>query len=208
MPVTDLSFVLVGTTIPLDHGYSLFSALCRVVPELHGAVGVGVHPIRGQQTAPGVLSLTRWSRLKIRLPAEQIAPYIAVAGKELDLDGHRVRVGIPQVESLIAAPNLAARLVTFKHALLPEIFEADVRRELDRMGIAGKPALVPATNPMFAGQPLRRVLRIKDKRVVGYALRVMGLTVQESMRLQEEGLGGRRRMGCGVFVPMKEVAGR
>jgi hypothetical protein len=35
MPVVDLSFVLAGTTIPLDHGYSLFSALCRLVPALH-----------------------------------------------------------------------------------------------------------------------------------------------------------------------------
>ncbi len=52
MPVIDLSFVLVGTTIPLDHGYILFSALCRVVPEMHGDLHVGVHPIRGQQTAP------------------------------------------------------------------------------------------------------------------------------------------------------------
>jgi CRISPR-associated endonuclease/helicase Cas3 len=201
MPVIDLSFVLLGLTIPLDHGYSLFSALCREVPDLHGALKVGVHPIRGRQTAPGVLSLTKWSRLKIRLPAEQIAPYIAVAGKELDLDGRRVRVGIPQVDSLVAAPNLAARLVTFKHALSPDVFETDVRRQLDRMQIAGTPVIVPATNPKFAGQPLRRVLRVKDKRVVGYALRVQGLTADESMRLQDEGLGGRRRMGCGVFVP-------
>ena len=28
MPVIDLSFVLVGNAIPLDHGYALFSALC------------------------------------------------------------------------------------------------------------------------------------------------------------------------------------
>jgi CRISPR-associated protein Cas6 len=202
MPVIDLSFVLVGTTIPLDHGYSLFSALCRVVPDMHSNPAVGVHPIRGQQTAPGVLSLMKWSRLKIRLPAEQIAPLIAVAGKELDLDGHRVRVGIPQVDSLVPAPNLAARLVTFKHAVTPEVFEADVRRDLDRMEIAGTPLLVPGTNPKFAGQPLRRVLRIKDKRVVGYSLRVVELTAGESIRLQEDGLGGRRRMGCGVFVPM------
>jgi hypothetical protein len=34
MPIIDLSFLLVGTTFPLDHGYPLFSALCRVVPAL------------------------------------------------------------------------------------------------------------------------------------------------------------------------------
>ena len=36
MPIIDLSFVLVGTTFPLDHGYCLFSAICRVVPGMHG----------------------------------------------------------------------------------------------------------------------------------------------------------------------------
>jgi CRISPR-associated protein Cas6 len=204
MPVIDLSFVLVGTTIPLDHGYSLFSAICRIVPALHGDRRAGVHPIRGRQTAPGELSLANWSRLRLRLPSHEIAPYIAVAGESLELDGHRIRVGIPQVEALTPAPNLASRLVTFRHALDPRAFEADVRRELDRMQIAGTPQFVPATHQKFAGQPLRRVLRVKEKRVVGYSLRVLGMTAEESIRLQGEGLGGRRRMGCGVFVPIRE----
>lgn len=199
MAVIDLSFVLVGTTIPLDHGYPLFAALSRIVPALHGDRTVGVHPIRGRQSAPGVLSLTERSRLKVRLPAEEIAPYIAIAGKELDLDGHRIRVGIPQVEALVPAANLAARLVTFKHAMDAEAFEADVRRELARIGIAATPQLIPGSHPERLGQPIRRVMRIKGRRMVAYPLRVVGLTAEESILLQEEGLGGRRRMGCGVF---------
>lgn len=201
MAVIDLSFVLVGTTIPLDHGYPLFSALCRIVPGLHGDRRVGVHPIRGRQTGPGILALDERSRLKIRLPAEEIAPYIVIAGKELDLDGHRLRIGIPQVESLVPAPNLAARLVTFRHAMDAETFEADIRRELARMEINATPQLLPGTRPEHIGQPIRRVLRIKERRIVGYPLRVVGLSAEESVRLQEEGLGGRRRMGCGVFSP-------
>jgi CRISPR-associated protein Cas6 len=206
MPVIDLSFVLVGTTIPLDHGYALFSALCRIVPELHGDTKVGVHPIRGRQTAPGVLSLAEGSRLRIRLPSEGIAPYIALAGKEIELAGNHVRVGIPQVDGLVPAANLAARLVTFRNALTSAALEEDVRRELARLEIAGTAHLVPSTRPNWQGQPLRRVLRVKDKKVVGYALRVTGLTAVESLRLQEVGLGGRRRMGCGMFVPVREVA--
>ncbi len=202
MAVIDLSFVLVGTTIPLDHGYSLFSALCRVVPGLHGDRRVGVHPIRGRQTGPGIMALDERSRLKVRLPAEEIAPYIAIAGKELDLGGHRVQTGIPQVEAIVPAPNVAARLVTFRHAMDAETFEADIRRELARMEINATPELVPGSRPEHIGQPIRRVLRIKDRRIVGYPLRVVGLSAEESVRLQEEGLGGRRRMGCGVFAPM------
>jgi CRISPR-associated protein Cas6 len=212
MPVIDLSFVLIGSTVPLDHGYSLFSAICRFVPGLHGGaaeggIRVGVHPIRGRQSAPGVLSLTDGSRLKLRLASEQIAPYIALAGKELDLEGHHLRVGIPRVESLSSAANLAARLVTFRHALTPSAFEENVRRELGGLEIAGVPQLVPSPRPNWRGQPIRRVLRVKDKKVVGYALRVSALTAEGSIRLQEEGLGGRRRMGCGLFVAVMEGTG-
>jgi CRISPR-associated protein Cas6 len=207
MAVIDLSFVLVGTTIPLDHGYSLFSALSRIVPALHGDRRVGVHPIRGRQSAPGVLSLTERSRLKVRLPAEGIAPYIAIAGQELDLDGHRVQVGIPRVESLVPAANLAARLVTFHNAMNAEAFEADVRRELARMEIVATPQLIPGNHPKHPGQPVRRIMRVKGRRMVAYPMRVVDLTAEESIRLQEEGLGGRRRMGCGLFSPFRSTGG-
>jgi CRISPR-associated protein Cas6 len=72
MPVIDLSFVLVGTTFPLDHGYPLFSAICRVVPAPHGDRRIGAHPIRGRQTARGLLALTDRSRLKLRLMARRM----------------------------------------------------------------------------------------------------------------------------------------
>ena len=208
MPVIDLSFVLVGTTIPLDHGYSLFSALCRIVPAIHADTSVGVHPIRGRQSAPGVLSLTEGSRLRIRLPAEEIAPYIAIAGKEIELAGHRVQVGIPQVGGLVPAANVASRMVTFRNALTPESFIEHVRGEFERMEILAKPELVSSSRLNFEGQPIRRVLRVKDNKVVGYALRVLGLGPEESARLQERGLGGRRRMGCGVFCPFDPRKGR
>ena len=205
MPIIDLSFVLVGTTFPLDHGYCLFSAICRVVPGLHGDRRIGVHPIRGRQVAPGMLTLDDRSRLKLRLPSEEIAPCIALAGQTLDLDDHRLQVGIPRVEALVPAANLASRLVTFRHALAPSDLEEDVRRELARLEISGTAHLVSSSRPAFAREPLRRVLKVREKRVVGYALRVTGLTAEESIRLQEEGLGGRRRMGCGVFAPWRVV---
>jgi CRISPR-associated protein Cas6 len=47
------------------------------------------------------------------------------------------------------------------------------------------------------------VLRIKEKRVVGFPLRVTGLTAEESITLQEQGLGGRSKMGCGFFMPTR-----
>jgi len=200
MPVIDLAFELRGTTIPLDYGYGLFSALCRVVPQLHGDRRIGVHPIRGIRWQPRRLTLVPQSRLRLRLPSEEIAPYLALAGSQIHLDGDILAVGIPRVEPLRPAASLTARLVTIGRLVEPGAFEESIRRQLAGHGVSAVPTLLPSTDPTREGQPTRRVLRIKDRKIVGYAVRVEGLTAEESLIVQEQGLGSRRRMGCGVFV--------
>ena len=49
----------------------------------------------------------------------------------------------------------------------------------------------------------RKTFRIHDKQIVGYNLLVSELTAEESIVLQEKGIGGRRKMGCGVFVGIR-----
>jgi CRISPR-associated protein Cas6 len=205
MPVIDLAFELRGTSIPLDYGYDLFAALCRVVPSLHGDRRVGVHPIRGIRLEPRRLTLVPRSRLRLRLASEEIAPYLALAGKRLDLAGSTLSVGIPHVEGLRAAPMLVSRLVTIGRLVEPEAVAESLRVQLASLGIEGTLALLPSTDSARAGAPTRRVIRIKGKRLVGYAVGVRGLDADGSLRLLEHGLGSHRRMGCGLFVPAKEA---
>ena len=54
-----------------------------------------------------------------------------------------------------------------------------------------------------AGEAKRRVVRVKGVAIVGYALIVAGLSAADSVTLQESGLGGRTRFGCGFFVALK-----
>ena len=63
------------------------------------------------------------------------------------------------------------------------------KRQLDIMGVMAALQL---------GE--RRTFRIKDKQVVGFEMRATRLDAHNSIKLQEFGIGGRRRMGCGVFV--------
>ena len=49
----------------------------------------------------------------------------------------------------------------------------------------------------------RRRVTVAGRRIVGYSVRVSGLSAEESLALQEKGLGGKRRMGCGVFRPTR-----
>ena len=49
----------------------------------------------------------------------------------------------------------------------------------------------------------RQRIAVAGKRVVGFSVRVAELSPQGSLRLQEEGLGGKRAMGCGLFRPTR-----
>jgi CRISPR-associated protein Cas6 len=60
---------------------------------------------------------------------------------------------------------------------------------------------VPRKGPLNGKDPfVRRTLNIKGVNVVGYAATVSGLSPTDSLRLQNEGMGGRRHFGCGLFV--------
>jgi CRISPR-associated protein Cas6 len=190
MPIVDLTFRLHGLSIPVDHGYSLYAALSRLVPQIHDAKEIGVQPIRGIYGGDGLLHLADFSRFVLRLPDDQIKSYLKLAGKGLDVDGHPMRLGIPNVQALRPATNLRARLVTIKGFMEEMPFLEAAKRQLQNQGIAGEVLIRK-----------RRTLRVKEKQVVGFEVDVASLYGGDSLALQESGLGGRRRMGCGVFVP-------
>jgi len=202
MPTVDLAFPLTSAgTIPADHGYTLYAAISRILPELHESNDVGIHPIRGRQVGNRQLALGSQSWLILRTDAERIARLIAVAGKSLNIAGTAVLVGIPQVRLLRPAASLRSRLVVIKTQNAPaatsltgEIFQQAARRQLDALGVS--PAVKLAVGK-------RRTLRIRDKEIVGYEVMLSRLRAEESVLVQERGLGDRRHMGCGVFVPVR-----
>jgi len=209
MPVVDVAFRVQGAEIPADHGYLLAGALSRIMPTLHADETVAIAPIRGQPTAGRRLRLTPYSRLVVRTASERIAELLPLAGKSLRVGDGSLLVGIPEIRPLIPTATLFCRLVVIKGFMQPDPFLAAVQRQLDGLGIRGKPALIPQPEVAAANADsargshspfVRRTLRIRDKEVVGFAVRVSQLTAEESVLLQEKGIGGRRRFGCGVFV--------
>ncbi len=210
MSKVDVVFRITGTEIPADHGYLLLSAVSRVVPQVHGDDHVGIHPISGRRIADRRLSLTEYSALTVRIDAERISDVLPLAGRALDLAGCQIGVGVPQTRALVPAARLYSRLVVIKGFLEPEPFLEAVRRQLAQLAIRAAASLVPQPEVVAANRErvsgshspfVRRTLQIRDKQIVGFAVRVEDLSAEESLRLQETGLGGRRRFGCGVFVP-------
>ena len=191
MPYVDLAFRLTGSTIPVDHGYALYAAISRVLPDLHAENEIGIHPIRGRYVGGANLHLTSTSRLVVRLPDDRLRAVLKLAGKSLEVDGHRLRVGVPETRALRSTASLYSRLVTIKGFMEVNAFFAATKRQLESLGVSAEIAV---------GE--RRTLRVKDKRVVGFEVFASQLDAEATLHLQEGGLGGRRHMGCGVFVPV------
>ena len=192
MPYVDLAFRLNESVIFVDHGYALYGALSRIFPEIHEDRDIKVQPIRGIYNGKGELRLSAFSRLVIRLPDSDVKSYLGLTGEVLDVDGHIIRVGVPEVRKLLPVPRLRSRLVTIKGFLEEEEFLEALKRQLEDLNIAGE---------VLLGK--RRTFRVKQKQVVGFEVAVMKLTAEESLKLQERGVGGRQKMGCGVFVPWR-----
>ncbi|NVJ05027.1 type I-MYXAN CRISPR-associated protein Cas6/Cmx6 [Myxococcus sp. AM001] len=190
MSAIDLLFPVQGGPVPIDHAYPLFSSLSRRVPGLHERKDVGVFNLRGTRMGRQWLRM-EGGTLRLRCGPEALADLLALAGSSLALAGQALRLGMPTVYPLLATPTtLSARIVTFKHAMDEATFQASTLRFMAALGCSGTPSV---------GR--RRMVSIAGNKVIGFALTVSGLSPESSLVLQERGLGGRRHMGCGLFLP-------
>jgi CRISPR-associated protein Cas6 len=190
----DLEFPVFSTSpIAVDHGYHLYAGLSRELAAVHSENGIGVHPIRGTQIGDRMLQLMPWSSVRIRTPQEKVGDLIALSGQSIQINDRKVRLGVPQVHALEPAAALRSRLVTIKGFQNTETFAEAVRRQLNALEVSEQVLLTVGK---------RRTIRIRDKEVVGFEVLLEALTAQESIAIQETGIGGRRHMGCGVFVPV------
>ena len=198
-----------GGELPADHAWPLFGAVSRIVPPVHGDNGstgpFGLHPIPGRQTGSRRLRLTDSSRLTIRTPAERIGELLPLAGVGLEIAGTSLRCGPPEVRPLLPAASLRSRLVTIKLRETPvdeERFRTAVRRQLDVLGVSSdvRTELPPRRSWSGEERPARRTLRVKGREIIGYEVRLHGLSAEESLLVQAKGIGGRRALGCGLFV--------
>ena len=180
MPKVDLSFPLLGGQIPADHGYLLYAAVSRLLPVAHPAVGqafqpdtppadgYAIHPLRGRQLGGRTLQLTEHSRLVIRTDAEQIARFLPLAGKQLQLLDRTLCIGVPEVRSLVPAVALRSRLVTIK---LPDVisqapdaaaetFRAAALRKLAEIGVSTEALLSLGYNEKQVSRAIDRVKEV------------------------------------------------
>ena len=202
----EMAFPILGERVPADNGYALYAAISRVLGR-HLPPGVSVASLGGVAMGGRMLRLDREARLRLRTAPGGIGGLLPLAGRTLDVGGCTITIGVPDVRCLAPAPDLIARVVTIRNQTEPAPFLDVVRRQLAELWADGEASIPAVEVGPRRGEPMRKVVRVKGHAIIGYTVRIAGLSPVSSLILQARGIGGRRHMGCGVFFPARSGEG-
>lgn len=199
----DVHFKLECAQLPVEHAEPLAQALAFHLPWLEKAAAIhslGASGGNGWSPPEGrinqVLALPRRTRLRLRVPRARAAELTQLNGIGLDIAGYALKLLDAHVRELVPEPTLFARRIVVHdahdeaallEAAIAHLAELDIEASKLLCGRAGEVKLTAGT-------------------LTTRALMVAELLPHESLRLQDAGFGHYQHLGCGVFVPHKNIA--
>ncbi len=194
-PFTDLQFDLEGHRIPADHGQALYDALLTCVPELGTLTGLSVLPVAGAPSGrDDTLVLSRRSKLFLRLPSAHLEQAMQLCGCRIETHAGPLTIGSAKPRALLPFPELHSPLIVLsKDKEMGFMEEARQQLALLNMHSVG----------LICNK--RRTISTTDGEASGFGLMIHGLSPEQSLLLQERGLGTMQERGCGIFVPHKSI---
>ncbi len=183
-----------GDRLPLDYNYRLYSSLVAAQPAIKDVQQWQMGFITGK-VIDGYLKLGIDSSFFARCLLSDFKYFEGLENQIIRVGQSFLQFGELTGKTLQPATSLYSPLVAIRRQYVyysdPFQFGVAVGRKLTGESYELSP--IPQLGE-------KRVIQIKETTVVGYSLRFENLTPAQSLRLQVEGIGASRRMGCGVFV--------
>ncbi len=200
-PLVQVDFPLVaGDRFSSLHTYSSYSGLKSEEPWIGECPTVLINSIAGILLHNKQIETHCNSKLQLRVPISFASRLYALAGKRLSVGQGSICLQAPTISPLRPKRNLYSRLVVFhlrdfKDVVPPpDRFLATAHRKLEDLGVRGELSLA-----MSHGKLVRRVVKVKERFIAGYAVEVKRLSETDSLKLQQFSIGGKLRMGAGWF---------
>ncbi len=203
--VVDLVFGTDCRALPVDHAYDLAQALQRVLPWLPDEPGAGIHTLHGAASGNGwmrpegpddLLLFSRRTKFTLRVPKHRIDDARTLQGKTLDVNGHALTLKAATQRPLSVLTTLFARFLATEPGIEDEEqIMAWVAGQLKPLDIHPRKMLCGTTH----------VIKTPQGDVSTRSLMIADLDYDESLRLQQQGLGPHRMLGCGLFIPHKGI---
>jgi len=205
--IVDVLFSVVCKRLPVDHAYALSAALRQTAPWIgEDDSGVAVHTVHVAGSQNGWerpdhgtdqhLILSKRTKLTIRVPKQHTAALMQdLEGETLDVSGCPLTIGPGKIRRLSKETTLLSRYVASVPDDTEEGFLDWAAWALSDQGIRVRKALCGKTTLLTtpSGMLRTRSLMLSD------------LSPEESVRLQQRGLGPHGNLGCGIFIPHKGI---
>lgn len=202
--VTDLSFSIDCRHLPVDHAWELSRAILELLPWLAGENGAGLHPIHLPEAGNGwmrpdntddLLHLSKRTKLILRVPMSRREDAARLVGETLHVAGHALTINKVVERALAVHPVLFARYLVIGDEQSEEAFLGEIARELSDIGIKAR--------KMLPGRG--KIIRTPKRDLRTLSLMLADLKPEDSIKLQQQGLGEHRHLGCGLFIPHKDI---
>jgi len=203
--VQDLSFRINCHELPVDHAWLLYTAIVKHLPWLEHDPIAGIHSIhvaasgngwtRPADVSGSMLQLSKRTRLYLRLPKSRISDAIALTNKNLMLGRFPLQIGSSQAKSLVATDTVFCRSLSG--------FDDDEETFTEQVADALATQGIRATK-MLCG--LSHIVHSPSGDVNARSVLLADMTLEESLFLQQYGLGSGKLLGCGIFLPHKSLA--
>jgi CRISPR-associated protein Cas6 len=202
--VTDLAFEIDCPALPLDHAYALATAIQTILPWFATEPFTGLHLIRGANSGNGwhspegedvILHLSRRNKLTLRLPLQRVFEAQALRGNTLTLENYPMKIGKATQKPLTATPVVFARYVRALPSQTEDEFLEYSVNTLQLLGVECRKALCGKTH----------LFKHPAQEIFTRSLMIADLQPEESLILQQHGIGLGRNMGFGLFIPHKDI---
>jgi CRISPR-associated protein Cas6 len=202
--IVDAVFAIACPCLPVDHAYALQQAIEEALPWFAQEPQAGLHTVHGAASSSGwmrpegahaLLQLSHRARLALRLPAHRAEQAAALVGRTLQVAGWPLHVEKMALRPLSRITTLFSRCVVLA-AGDEAAFVSAATEELGALGIRAERMVCGRVTPVAT----------PERTYQARSLMLAGLTLEQSLLLQQSGLGGGRRFGCGLFIPHKDIA--
>jgi len=202
--IVDAAFAIECRSLPVDHAFALSQAIQAALPWFADEPQAGLHTVHGAASGAGwkrpegegaQLQLSRRTKLVLRIPGHRLPDAAALSGQTLEVAGSPMRVGALAPRPLLRIASLFSRGVIFEGAADEPAFVAAAIEALRALGVE--------SSTMLCGREVTLATPQGTYRTRSLMLTVA--TPTQSLELQRHGLGEARKLGCGLFIPHKDV---
>ena len=200
--MVDVSLKVNCNKISADHAYDLFEAVQKKFPKIRDIENLAIHSVHGAESGAGwerpetEIYLSKRARFCIRTPVEYSREFYKLDGEILKIGKYEMTLSKPSTKNLTITDTLFCRSVVIENCKSEEDFLKNIHSSLRSMGVNVK--------KMLCGK--EHTIQIPNKTLIGKTLLITDLEKDDSIKIQQLGLGIGKLFGCGIFLPHKSIA--